>query len=47
MQSLIHHTGGFLPLASAGMPPMFSLLAFMLVGVVLASLVLLKAREGV
>ena len=46
MQSLIHHTGGFLPLASAGVPPMFSLLAFMLVGVVLASLVLLKLRQS-
>ena len=46
MQSLIHHMGGFLPLASAGMPPMFSLLAFMLVGVVLASLVLLKLRQS-
>ena len=46
MQSLINHTGGFLPLASTGVPPMFSLLAFMLVGVVLASLVLLKLRQS-
>lgn len=43
---MINHTGGFLPLASAGLPPMFSLLAFMLVGVVLASLVLLKLRQS-
>lgn len=33
-------------MASAGLPPMFSLLAFMLVGVVLASLVLLKLRQS-
>lgn len=33
-------------MASAGVPPMFSLLAFMLVGVVLASLVLLKLRQS-
>ena len=46
MQSLISHTGGFLPLASTGVPPMFSLLAFMLVGVVVASLVLLKLRQS-
>ena len=46
MQNLISHMGGFLPLASTGVPPMFSLLAFMLVGVVVASLVLLKLRQS-
>ena len=44
MQNLISHMG--LPLASTGVPPMFSLLAFMLVGVVVASLVLLKLRQS-
>lgn len=44
MQNLISHMD--LPLASTGVPPMFSLLAFMLVGVVVASLVLLKLRQS-
>jgi CPA2 family monovalent cation:H+ antiporter-2 len=46
MQQLINQTGGVLPVAATGVPPMFSLLAFMLVGVVLASLVLLKLRQS-
>lgn len=46
MQSLIDHRVWFPPLASAGAPPMFSLLAFMFVGVVLASLILLKLRQS-
>ena len=45
MQSF-NQTGFFFAVASDGMPPMFSLLAFMLVGVVLASLVLLKLRQS-
>lgn len=46
MRNLINQMDVFPPLASAGVPPMFSLLAFMLVGVVLASLVLLKLRQS-
>jgi hypothetical protein len=45
MQSF-NQTGFLLGSASTGLPPMFSLLAFMLVGVVLASLVLLKLRQS-
>jgi CPA2 family monovalent cation:H+ antiporter-2 len=45
MQNLINQMG-ILPIATTGLPPMFSLLAFMLVGVVLASLVLLKLRQS-
>lgn len=46
MLSVMNQTGVFLLLGAAGVPPMFSLLAFMLVGVVVASLVLLKLRQS-